>query len=106
MPITLPPISRRRFLASTLASTALLALKGRLSAAEAGVDHLALVSDTHIAADPSHVARGVNMAEHLRKVLAQILALPERPAAMLLNGDCAYNMGEAGDYATLVELLR
>ena len=84
MPITLPPISRRRFLASTVVSGAALAFRSSwtYAGAEESSDHLALVSDTHIAADPAHVARGVNMADHLREVCGQILELPDRPGAM------------------------
>src|SRR5690349_15273546 len=74
MPITLPPlrslpaISRRRFLAGSLAAGAGLLLRRPLLAADETVQSVpvdphrfALLSDTHIAADPKVAARGVNM---------------------------------------------
>src|SRR5690349_11921144 len=113
MPITLPPISRRRFLTGSIAvaGAGLMShewLFGADNASGAGaVDphRIALLSDTHIAADLAHVARNVNMAEHLRQVVAGVTALQPRPANVLLNGDFAFNSGESADYAAGVKLL-
>src|SRR4051812_17760807 len=110
MPITLPPISRRRFIAGSLAAAAgasLMSAEWLHGAADAAVDphRVALLSDTHIAADLAHVAREVNMAEHLRQVVAGVTALQRRPAHVLLNGDLAFNSGESADYAAGVKLL-
>lgn len=103
MPFHLPPISRRRFLAA--AGAGLLACPPA-RAAEVDVRRWALLADPHIAGDPAAVARGVNMADHLRRALAEVLARPARPAGMIVNGDCALNQGFAEDYATLVDLLK
>jgi hypothetical protein len=107
MPFHLPPISRRQFLAGSIA-TGLAALHGphRLSADESvNPDHWALISDTHIAQDPAAVNRGVNMTNNLRRVIGEMLDLPERPAGVILSGDCALREGNLGDYARLAELL-
>lgn len=66
----------------------------------------ALFSDPHIAADKTQVARGVNMTDHFQAVVREVTSLGTRPAAVLVNGDCAFNSGEAADYATLTNLLQ
>jgi 3',5'-cyclic AMP phosphodiesterase CpdA len=107
MPIYLPPISRRRFLAGSVAAASGLLLADRLLAADLPIDphRFALLSDVHIAADRAKVMRKVNMADHLVKAVAEVAALSPRPAAAEINGDLALGTGEPGDYATLLELL-
>jgi 3',5'-cyclic AMP phosphodiesterase CpdA len=108
MPLTLPPISRRRFLAGSLAAGAGL-WSGRLWAAaehrRRDPHRFALLSDTHVAGDRTHVERGTNMADNLRKACAELLKLEPLPAAALVCGDCAFRAGLAEDYTTLIELL-
>jgi 3',5'-cyclic-AMP phosphodiesterase len=108
MPIHLAPLSRRQFLGRTVAAGAGLALCPHLSAAEKPVDEnfWALFSDLHLAADRTFLFRNSNMAEHFQTVSKEVLGLPERPAAVLVDGDCAYSSGEKGDYTVLAELLR
>jgi hypothetical protein len=110
MPIHLAPISRRRFLAQSLAATAAYALGHSLRGAEAAKptdeNSFALLSDPHLAADKAHIARGVNMADHFTAVTRELVALEKRPAGVFINGDCAYNSGETADYGTVVELLK
>ncbi len=65
----------------------------------------ALLSDTHLAEDRTKVNREVNMAAHFETVSRELLAQPERPAALLITGDLAYGTGEKGDYALVAELL-
>ena len=107
MPIHLPPISRRQFLARSLAGAAALALSPELLAADKGTDpnSWALLSDIHIAADPALVARNINMTDHLTQVSREVLALPKRPAGVFITGDCAYNSGQIADYAHVTDLL-
>lgn len=108
MPIHLAPISRRRFLARSLAAGAGFALRPSLLAADKPVDpnFWALLSDIHLAANRATVSRNVNMTQHFTSVSDELLSLPARPAGVFINGDCAFNRGEMGDYALLAELLR
>jgi 3',5'-cyclic AMP phosphodiesterase CpdA len=107
MPIHLPPISRRAFLARALAAGAGLALKPALFAAGKSIDpdSWALFSDIHLAADTAEIQRGVNVAEHFTTVSRELLGLTQLPAALFITGDCALNSGEKGDYATVTKLL-
>ncbi len=107
MPIYLPPISRRKFLGQALAASAGAVLSPSLVAAPkpANPNLWAFLSDPHVAADRSLVARGVNMTENFKIVSDELLGLPEQPAGVLINGDCAFNQGEAGDYSVLSDLL-
>lgn len=107
MPIHLRPISRRQFLARSLAATAALALSPTLLAARKSTDpdSWALFSDIHVAADPQFKARGINMTEHFAAASRQVLELPKRPAGLFVTGDCAYNSGQTEDYRQVANLL-
>jgi len=105
MPIHLPPISRRRFLRNSCLAGAGLVVAAPLLASEKP-PFFALLSDIHLAADKKFVARGVNVADHMKAVSAEILGRPDHPEALIVNGDCAYNTGLVGDYAVVAELLK
>jgi hypothetical protein len=62
MPIHLPPLSRRNFLKRSLVAGAGLLLAPSLFAARKRTDpHTwAMLADTHIAANPAELGRGVN----------------------------------------------
>jgi len=124
-----PSPSRRRFLAASLAAGVGLAgarLVGAAGAPSAtgatthpttraaaraaapraiDADRFALLSDPHIDADPSRVNRGVNMTDHMLRACDELVALPQAPAAVLVNGDCAHLLGRAEDYARFLTLL-
>lgn len=109
MPLHLAPHSRRDFLRrSILASAGLLTLPAlrAVGATPADPDRWALLSDTHIAADPAAVAREVHLVDHLSGAVAQIGKLSSRPAGVFINGDCSLDRGLAGDYATFTEQLK
>jgi 3',5'-cyclic-AMP phosphodiesterase len=84
-----------------------LALTPRLSAAskELDADFWALLSDTHIAANPAHMAHGCNMTDHLKVVTQDLIAQPALPAGVFVTGDCAFDDGETADYGTFSSLL-
>ncbi len=107
MPLHIPPISRRDFLRRSLvASAGLLTFRAlRAADAKADLDHWALFSDTHVAADVATLRLDVNMADHLRNAVAGVRALSSLPAGVLVNGDCAFDHGLAEDYATFTGLL-
>lgn len=107
MPITLLPISRRRFLAESLAAGAALWFeRSTIAAPQVDPHRLALLSDTHIDADPTAKDRGVTMFDHLQRVRAEVLSLDPPPAAVVVNGDCAHLMGQGGDYQRFIESLQ
>jgi Icc protein len=112
MPIELRPVSRRRFLSGTLVGgLALLASRGRSwadSPPPVDPNRLALLSDIHVNAEPGTIIRGVNMADHLRQAVDQVLkgAAPGGlPSRAIVNGDCAHLDGKPGDYATIGRLV-
>jgi len=109
MPIHLPPTSRRQFLSGlALGGASVLAgggaALGRLVEEPGG--YLALISDTHVAADGAAVAREENMSANLRAVVDDILAQPEAPRAALVLGDLAFNKGLSEDYTQFLSLIR
>ncbi|HVV01126.1 MAG TPA: metallophosphoesterase [Verrucomicrobiae bacterium] len=107
MPIYLPPISRRKFLSRSLAAAAALGLAPGCAMLEGrrNSQSIALLSDIHISADPTRVARSVNMTDHLKKVTAEVTAWPELPETVFVNGDLAFDRGETADYEAVLGLL-
>jgi 3',5'-cyclic-AMP phosphodiesterase len=107
MPISLPPITRRKFLARTLTAAAGLALAPRLLAngKETDPDFLALFSDTHIAADRAHISHGANMADNMTTSTRELMAMRHNPAGVFVTGDCAFDTGTTDDYGTFAQLL-
>ncbi len=108
MPLHLPPLSRRRFLASSL-TAGLSVWSWRPAFGEerrTDADRWVLLADTHVAADRTQVQRGVKMADNLSQVATALTALDPKPAGVLLNGDAAFSKGEPGDYRLLAELLK
>jgi len=108
MPIYLPPISRRRFLSRSIAAAAALGLAPGCAAFRGKRDSqsIALLSDIHIAADPLKLGRSINMTEHLKQVTGEVVAWPQLPETVFVNGDLAFNSGESGDYAAVLGLLQ
>ena len=112
MSIHIIPITRRRFLRvsarGAVAAIAVPSVRATLSK-EVPVDRhrFAFLSDTHIMEDPTAVARGINMADHLRQVVAEIAAQTARPAGVVVNGDLATDGSPptAGAYRHLAQLL-
>ena len=106
MPISLPPITRRRFLAGALAATGgTLCGRAFAAAGERDPHRFALLSDLHIPARPGAEHRATDMTANLRHVTRELLAFEERPAAVLVSGDCTLSTGTAQEYAHLLRLL-
>lgn len=109
MPISLPPLTRRQFLRRAALAGATFALAPNafpgFFSPRRDPHTFALLSDTHIAADAGLISRNVNMAGNLATVAREILALPQKPHAVVVNGDLAFKSGLPGDYATLGRLI-
>jgi len=65
--------------------------------------HLALLSDTHIAANPKDEQRKFLPTENLKTILPQVLAA--RTEGVIINGDLARMSGELADYQAVRTLL-
>lgn len=105
MPIHIDPLSRRKFLRNS-AILCLAPAAGSVRGADSGSETWALLSDTHIAADPKETTQmGVTMAENLRRVVAEVVAEKDQLSGIIIDGDCAYIDGQAGDYSTLSAVL-
>jgi 3',5'-cyclic AMP phosphodiesterase CpdA len=64
---------------------------------------LALLSDTHLAADPADSFRGFKPFDNLQQIVADAIA--SAPQAAIINGDAARLAGQAADYQQLQQLL-
>ena len=91
MPIV---VDRRGFLKQTAAAAALWAFAKPLRADAAF--RVALLSDTHIAADPKDTFRGFSPHANLRKAVDQVSA--GQFQMLLVNGDMARLLGKPEDY--------
>lgn len=111
MPIHVPPISRRQFLTQSAVIGAGIAcvtsgLRGDEDIYANDPNYFALLSDTHIPSEPSVTARDVNMSTNLKQVVNQITANEmDKPAGVIVNGDCAYLRGLAADYVNFADLV-
>jgi predicted phosphodiesterase len=107
MPILLPALSRRGFLAAGAALGVSAALPALAADEAVPVDaaRIALLSDSHIDAKEETIKNGVQMAANLKQVVADVLAARPRPVVAVVCGDLAVTKGLAGDYAMLVKLL-
>ncbi|WP_107835738.1 metallophosphoesterase [Opitutus sp. ER46] len=108
MPLHLGGLSRRQFLVrSMLAGGGVLLGAGRCLGERLATDLDAwvLFSDPHIAHDPGHTARGINMAERLATAVREALGRSTAAAGVIVNGDLAFNTGETGDYGTFARLI-
>lgn len=109
MPVTLPQLSRRTFLKRAALAATAAAVAPHTYAGLFGKSRdrhtFAFFSDAHIAADARAEHGGVNMADNFKACCRELAAWPVRPAAVIVNGDLAFNHGEPGDYATFSGLV-
>lgn len=103
------PMDRRRFLCATTRALAGAALIRDLSAAGDDASsaekpvHFALLSDTHIPADPKNGYRGFFPSQNLERIIPKVI--DTHPEGVILNGDAARLTGEVADYETVRGLL-
>lgn len=102
------PLSRKEFckFVAGAAGAVLLIPASQSRAEDAGsLDsvRVALLSDTHIPADPTNEYRGFRPVENLKQVVPQVTQAA--PDFALIDGDAARLTGENGDYRALRELL-
>ncbi|MFI4861022.1 MAG: metallophosphoesterase family protein [Phycisphaerales bacterium JB063] len=109
MPISLPPISRRRFIHGAAALAGSAAVPRSLWAMQGDErpdpHRIALLSDTHIDRNPATVNHhgNVNMTDYLNRCITQLLA-GRPPAHALFCGDVAYLVGRKEDYDQFLSL--
>lgn len=104
MPLHLSKLQRRDFLvAGGIGAVSLATSPWSRAAPAVEPNRIALLADTHIPERPDVSARGVNMTDNLRHVVADLVARAQRPSAVVINGDCAYLKGLPNDYANLSE---
>lgn len=74
------------------------------SAGAANVDEglIAILNDKHIGAQQ---AADAAIPTNLRSTIEWLLALPKRPAAVIINGDLALKDGRRGDYERFAKLI-
>lgn len=96
-------IDRRSFLQRTGALAATFSLARLSPAAGTAPLRIAILSDTHIAADPRDEFRGFHPHDNLRTVVTQTGALKFDLA--IVNGDLARSEGRPEDYAQFTSLI-
>ena len=98
MPIHLT--SRRQFITQLGAAAALSSVES--IAAEVDESLIAILNDTHIGGQ--HPA-SASIPTNLRNTISYLLAMPKRPAAVIINGDLALKDGQRGDYEHFAKLI-
>jgi 3',5'-cyclic AMP phosphodiesterase CpdA len=113
MPVLLPQLTRREFLKrAALAGVGLGLVELAPPKSYAGLfgksrdkHTFAFFSDTHIAADAMLKHSNVNMADNLAACARELAAWPVKPAAVIVNGDLAFESGRPGDYTMFGKLI-
>lgn len=110
MPITMPGISRRRFLGgATAGALAWVTGCAHVKREEGGWDanRFALLSDTHVHFDRTWLHNGkVNSTGNCEEVVRRILLEERLPSRAFVCGDCVYLKGRYDDYATLLYTMK
>jgi Icc protein len=92
--------SRRHFISQIGATVALV--RSAVAATEVDDNLIAILNDTHIGAQQ---AKDAAIPLNLATTIEWLLALPKRPAAVVINGDLALKDGRSGDYERLAKLI-
>lgn len=102
MPIHLSTPSRRTFLTQLGGAVVCAPALHAADAQRVDADRIAILNDTHIAAQ--HPASAA-IPTHLRETVAWLVAQERRPAAVVINGDLALSNGRPGDYEHFARLI-
>lgn len=102
MPVTLPPLTRRGFLAS---AGVLLVRPPFALAADVDPHRVAFLSDSHIGEKPENTDRDCNMADRLKVVAAEVARLDPKPVCAVIDGDLAHKTGTAAEYELFAKLI-
>ncbi len=101
------PINRKTFLIKSIkiAGISMLPFSAYSTVLQGNNEevHFALLSDTHIPADPENNYRGFYPVQNLHKVIPNILS--SNPAGVVINGDIARLSGEIEDYQNVQKLI-
>lgn len=102
-----PSLSRRRFFRLAGLATLAFPLRGLAALDTSGGDEVVILNDIHLTGIPEEKipANAKADGEHLRAAVKQILAQPKKPAAVIINGDLALQVGTAADYAVVRALI-
>ena len=92
--------SRRQFI--TQLGAAVVLARSDAGASETDDNLVAILNDTHIGAQQ---AKDSAIPANLRTTVDWLLALPKRPAAVIINGDLALKDGRRGDYERFAPLI-
>jgi len=102
MPLSLTSSGRRAFIKGC--GAAILSFPVARAATERPNEvSIAILNDPHIG---EKQPAGSPIPAHLKATVDWLLAQPERPAAVLINGDLALKDGQAGDYRHFAALIR
>ena len=113
MPAHVLPVSRRKFIAGSIASITLGRAEMLGDNSRTNPDLWAAFSDTHLLSAKSiqrhyrsskaaREKRAVTVSRNFDRFARQVNALPEKPAGMLLNGDCVH-VGGRQEHEQLAE---
>jgi predicted phosphodiesterase len=102
-------LNRRQFLKRAALAGAAIALAPEMHAglfSKSRDPHtVALFSDVHIAADVSKINLGANMADQFTACVHELAHRHTKPAAVIVNGDLAFQTAQPADYAQFGRLL-
>src|SRR5688572_18124046 len=97
-------LHRRDFLKTVSLGTIAFAAYPAIAATKHQPFRVALLSDTHIPANPADVFRGFNMVDNFKRITPEVVAM--KPDLVLIDGDAARLEGKLEDYQALSNLLQ
>jgi len=109
MPVHLPQLTRREFLKRAALAGAAAAFTPEIHAGIFGKPRdkqaVDFFSDVHISADAAKINLGANMTEQFTSCIGELAAWRVKPAAVIINGDLAFQRALPEDYAQFGKLI-